>query len=295
MELRHLRYFIAVAEELHFGKAAERLNISQPPLSQQIKQLEKQINTTLFYRTNRNVELTEAGKAFYKHAVKILNQINIAQEDARSVAEGENGILKVGFSGTITLNVLPEIIKTSQKYHPGIALQLLSLTTSQQIAALEQRQIDIGFLVPPVESSLISTKKLQDEEYIICLPENHRLAHKDKINVADLKNDSFISTSRDAGVGYFDTIDNIFKDAGFTPRISQIANDQLTMVSFVASGLGVVIIPKAAESLTIDGVIYKELHKPYTKVNSIAWNKENTRPVVQKFLNLVSDRVIPSL
>lgn len=293
MDLRHLRYFIAVAEELHFGKAAKRLNISQPPLSQQIKQLERHLDITLFHRTNRKVELTEAGQTLYKSATKLIDDFKLAFEYTQNVAKGLVGELTLGFSGSVELRILPEIIKACRKYCPGITLQLIQLTTAEQIKALEDRSIDLGLLVPPVSRQLISVEKIRSEDFLICLPENHHLAKMNKINIVDLKSENFIMTPKKSGIGYYDSINSIFEEAGFVPTVTQTANEQLTMVSLVAAGLGVVIVPNSTQSIKMDGIVYRELIKSSKKTTSIAWNKENDRPVIHEFLKLIREQIIP--
>lgn len=293
MELRHLRYFIAVAEELHFGNAAKRLNISQPPLSQQIKQLEEQLQVNLFNRTNKKVELTEAGKLLYDHAVRLLREVEATIEDVQSVAKGLKGELKLGFSGSVAFEILPLLLQASRTYFPEITIELAQLTTSEQVKALEYREIDIGILVPPIDNPVIETEPFRIEEFVVCLPETHPLTQQKVIDIQDLQHESFIMAPKHSGVGYYHSIFAIFEDAGFTPHISQTANEQLTMVSLVASGFGVAIVPQSTQAIQIKGVTYRKLAKSYLNKNSIAWNKHNSRPILLEFLNFIRKEIIP--
>ncbi|MFC0271835.1 LysR family transcriptional regulator [Metabacillus herbersteinensis] len=294
MELRHLKYFIMVAEELHFGRAAKRLNISQPPLSQQIKQLEQELNITLFNRTNRSVELTVTGEVFLEKSRKILNYINNACEEAQGVDRGEIGELVLAFGGSAAFDLLPTIIQTCNKLLPNITLDLIQLTTSEQIKALEESRIHVGLLVSPIESSLIDTEMLRTESFVVCLPDYHPLAKRNgPINAIELANEKFIMPPMQAGKGYYDAINKIYEDAGFTPNVVQTAKEQHTMVSLVAAGIGIVIVPESTQFIKLEGIVYKLFNKPYIKVNSIAWNKDNKHPVVKAFLKLMREIIIP--
>lgn len=294
IELRHLRYFIAVAEELHFGKAAQRLNISQPPLSQQIKQLEEELNITLFHRTNRSVEITESGKVLYEKAIEIINYVNSACEEAQSMERGEIGEVILGYSGSATFDLLPSIIKVCKMYYPRITLDLIQLTTTEQVKALEERKIHLGLLVSPIKSPLLNSMELRTEEFVVCLSDNHPFANIiGPIDPRSLMNENFIMLPKESGEGYYDSINLIFQEAGFIPNIVQTVKEQHTMVSLVAAGLGIVFVPKSTQAIKLDGIVYKNLTKSYPKVNSIAWNKNNKRPIINTFIKLIHEVVIP--
>lgn len=292
MEIRHLRYFVAVAEELHFGKAAKRLLISQPPLSQQIMQLEDELEVVLFYRDNRNVELTEAGKAFYEKSIEILNLINFSCKEAQSIGKGEIGEITLGFTGSVTYELLPSIINICQKRLPNVKLELTQLTTAEQIKALEKRKIHIGLLISPIENSFLNSFVVSTEEFLVCLPENHYLAEKENpIDPKELENEKFILSPPEAGQGYYDSFYQIFEDAGFEPMVVQVVKEQLTMVSLVAAGLGIVIVPESTQNIKISGVVFKRLSKSYNKKTSVAWNKDTKQPGTLALLKLIQEVV----
>lgn len=294
IELRHLKYFVSLAEELHFGKAAKRLMISQPPLSQQIKQLEEELQVTLFHRTNRHVELSEAGKVFYEKAVEILNLVEFSCKETQSIGKGEIGKLTLAFTVSSTLELLPKIISICQKRFPKINLDLVQLTTAEQIKAFEEKKIHLGLLISPIEHPLLNSTVIFSEELMICLPDNHPLADREgPINPKELTKEKFILSSPEAGQGYFDSIYIIFEEAGFKPNVVQVVKEQLTMVSLVAAGLGIVFVPESTRNLKIKGVVFKKLSKSYIKNTSLAWNKDNKQPATSAVLKLIQEVILP--
>ncbi|GGC87954.1 LysR family transcriptional regulator [Thalassobacillus devorans] len=294
MELRHLKYFTVIAEELHFRRAAEKLNISQPPLSQQLKQLENELQVKLFYRTNRSVELTEAGSVLLEKAYNIFNYLDDACEETRGVHRGEIGELTLGYSGSAVFDLIPTIIHSCNQLFPNLTLDLKQLTTSEQIKALEERKIQVGVLVPPLENPNLVTQTIREEKLVVCLPNNHPLAQgRAQIDARELATENFIMPPRQAGHGYYEAIKNIFKDAGFTPTIVQTAKEQHTMVSLVAAGIGIVIVPEYTQFIKLENVVYLPFNKTYPKITAMAWHKENRRPVVNRFISVVQEFVIP--
>ncbi|WP_408007390.1 LysR family transcriptional regulator [Pseudalkalibacillus sp. A8] len=294
MELRHLKYFTMIAEELHFGRAAKKLNISQPPLSQQLKQLENELQVKLFHRTNRSVELTEAGKLFLEKVYNIFNYLDYACEETRSIDRGEIGELTLGYSGSAVFDLLPTIIHSCNQHFPSLTLDLKQLTTSEQIKALEERKIQVGLLVPPIESPNLITETIREEKLVVCLPKNHLLAQgRTQIDARELAMENFIMPPKQEGHGYYDAIKNIFEDASFTPNIVQTAKEQHTMVSLVAAGIGIVIVPEYTQFIKLDDVVYLPFNKHYPKITAMTWHKENKQPVVNRFIRVVQEQVIP--
>ncbi|GCE19745.1 LysR family transcriptional regulator [Dictyobacter kobayashii] len=289
MELRHLHYFVAVAEELHFGHAAERLEIAQPPLSQQIHNLEKELGVQLFYRTKRQVQLTEAGQIFLHQARLTLAQAEQAVQMVRKADKGELGQLTLGFVGSATSELLPRLIRAFHQRFPEVELQLRELTTAQQIRALRDRRIQLGILRPPVASDQLVVRTLVQETLILALPENHQLATLDNIEVKALAEENFIMFPRQHGQGLYDQIISLCQQAGFSPRIVQEAIQMQTITGLVAAELGIAIIPHSARFLRHQGLVYRTLQPAIqTAELAIAWYKDDQSPVLRNFVRHAS-------
>ncbi|MEJ9210203.1 LysR family transcriptional regulator, partial [Bacillus smithii] len=207
MELRHLKYFVTVAEELHFGKAAARLNMAQPPLSSQIRQLEEEIGVPLFHRTKRKVELTKEGQVFLEKVYLILKNLEDAIETVRMVNRGEIGEISIGFISSASYDILPAIIHHYRKKYPNIHIDLQQLTTEEQVKALHEGCIDVGILCHPIENDNIHFEVIRQEPMMIALPKDHPLAHEtSSVNLKDLSNDPFIVTGRKANRRHYDIL-----------------------------------------------------------------------------------------
>ncbi|KGR89905.1 hypothetical protein CD30_14675 [Ureibacillus massiliensis 4400831 = CIP 108448 = CCUG 49529] len=294
MKIHQLRYFITVAEELHYSRAAEKLNISQPPLSQQIKQLEDDLGVVLFKRNKRNVQLTEAGKSFYENSKLIIHYIEHAKKEALRIQEGEIGGITLGFGGSAAFDILPEIIKACNLSIPDVKIDLKQLTTSEQLRALEEKKIDVGILVTPIKTPGIETKFFRKEELVLCLNTDHPLAKTDEpIDPKDLKSENFILPPRNEGDGYYKSIFQVYNDGGFFPNIIQTAKEQHTMVSLVAAKIGVVIVPQSTTFIKLSNITYKSFNKKFYKVSSLAWKKDNMNPVINSFLKVMEQSVLP--
>ncbi|MGA2225931.1 MAG: LysR substrate-binding domain-containing protein [Syntrophobacteraceae bacterium] len=244
MELRHLRYFVTVAEELHFGRAAERLRIAQPPLSQQIRALEEELGVLLFSRTKRRVKLTAAGTAFAQEARKILEGADRAVLVAQRVARGEIGQLEVGFISGAVYGKVPSIFRLMRTRYPEVSLGLRELTTEEQIEAINANRLDVGLMRPPITvlESLV-VKVVAKEPLVAVLPKTHRLAGQKKIPVRALAGEPFLQVPRHITPRFYDQFVSICAQAGFFPQIVQEARTPQTIVSLVAVGMGVSIVP----------------------------------------------------
>ncbi len=260
IELRHLRYFLAVAKTLHFSRAAELLGIAQPPLSQQIKRLEQLVGHRLFDRTTRGVKLTLAGQLLAQRARTTIEKVQDDLAQVRWLGRGEEGTLTVGFSGSVMFAELPAAIENYRRRFPKAELRLRELSTSGQIAALLDGTIDLAFLRDgdPTEGIEIST--LFAERYIAVLPEGHALARKHTIRVRDLQNLPFILFARRLGPLAFDRTVACCERNGFRPNIVQDAPQWPTLVRLVAAGLGVSLAPACVASVAIPGAVYREVH-----------------------------------
>lgn len=294
IKTHQLKYFITVAEELHYGRAAKKLNISQPPLSQQIKQLEEDLEVLLFKRNKRNVQLTPAGESFYEKAKLILYYMEHTKKEILGIHRGEIGDITLGFGGSIAFDILPEIIKACNHTLPNVNIDLKQLTTSEQLKALEERKIDLGILVTPIQQPYISTKPIRKEPLVLCLPNTHPLAKSDQpIDPKDLADEKFILPPRSEGEGYFKAISQVFNEGNFTPNIVQTAKEQHTMVSLVSARLGVVIVPQSTTYIKLKNITYKNFNKPFYKESSLAWNKNDKNPIIHSIIELIDRKILP--
>ncbi|MBH8564357.1 LysR family transcriptional regulator [Nostoc sp. CENA67] len=288
MELRHLRYFVTLAEELHFGRAAERLHIAQPPLSQQIQQLEKELGFELFHRTKRNVQLTEAGQVFLGEVQQILRQLQQAIQVGQQTSRGEVGQLVVGFVSSATYNILPNILRDFRNRVPGVRLELHELTTDQQLEWLRSGRLDVGFVRPPVEEDTFNWEIIFQESLMVALPETHWLANQSHVCLKSLANEPFILFPRILAPGLYDLIISLCQQAGFSPTVTQEAIQMQTIVSLVAAEMGVAIVPASLQNLQRTGVVYQNIQESTPKVAiAMIWRRNQTSPTVQRFLKVV--------
>jgi DNA-binding transcriptional LysR family regulator len=287
MELRHLRYFVTLAEELHFRRAAERLHIAQPPLSQQIRLLETELGFQLLHRTKRTVQLTEAGQVFLAESRRILKQLEQAIEVGRQISRGELGQLVIGFVSSAAYNILPEILRTFRTCVPAVALELHELTTEQQLHWLRERRIDVGFVRPPVEDDALSSQVIFEEPLMVALPEAHPLASPAQVSLRSLSNQPFILFPRYLAPGLYDQIISLCQQADFSPTVAQEAIQMQTIVSLVAAQMGVAIVPASLQNLQRTGVVYKALQEPTPKVAiAVIWRRHDPSAAVQRFLEI---------
>jgi DNA-binding transcriptional LysR family regulator len=288
MELRHLRYFIAVAEELNFTRAAEKLHMAQPPLSQQIQQLEAELGFQLFRRTKRTVTLTEAGKIFFQESRKILLQVDRAIQLGQQTSRGELGQLTIGFVSSASHNVVPAILQAFRTLHPAVKLELREMTTNEQLQRLREGQIDIGFIRPPVEDG-INSEIVFREALILALPETHAMAKCDRVELRSLKDEPFILFPRALAPGLYDRIISFCQQAGFSPIAAQEAIQMQTIVSLVAASMGVAIVPESMQNFQRSGVVYKPLQESGPIVSiALIWLSHPTQAVL-RFLETARD------
>lgn len=289
IELRHLRYFVAVAEELHFGRAAERLHLSQPPLSQQIRKLEESLGYPLFLRTSRSVQLTAAGDAFLPRARRILRNLERDLEDTRSVGRGEVGSLNVGFVGSGMLAMLPAIFRNYRETYPNVHLRLHESFTSRVVEGMQNGSLDVGILRDSDPSGGLRLKTIHSEPYVAVLPRNHKCASQKSISPAMLCDDPFVHYPRSAGARAFDKPLKIFESYGFQPRIAQEASHWLTIVRLIGAGFGVSIAPACVRQIASPEVVCLPLCG--VKIMShieLAWLVGESRPIVEGFAQIAS-------
>jgi DNA-binding transcriptional LysR family regulator len=269
MELRHLRYFVAVAEELHFGRAARRLHMAQPPLSQQIMAFETELGVKLFERTKRKVELSVAGKAMLEEARKTLVQAAAAEQSARDAHAGKAGRLKVAFVVSSSYTILPELLRRHRAAHPGIRLDLAEMTPAGQMEALDQGQLDVGLMRLPVPETCYLAARLIDEALVVALPRGHALAKARVVALSRLATEPFILFQRMHGPGIHDAIIGACHAAGFSPRAAHEANEMQAILGYVAGGLGVALVPCSLTEFHRKEIVYRPI-KPRVQVSLAA-------------------------
>ena len=287
MELRHLRYFVVVAEELHFRRAAERLHMSQPPLSQQIRALEQEIGAKLFERNQRKVELTAAGAAFLERAREILDAVEDAARQARRVQRGEVGRLAVGFVGSAMYSFVPELLREFRSHAPDITLRLNELGTSEQLRQLEDGRLDIGFVRVPRTRPDLTFETLVEEPVVAALPDAHRLATHPLLRLTDLEGEPLVLLTRAGAPGLREALADAIDKLGGEERIVQEAAEMQTVVGLVAAGVGVSLVPESVRALARAGVTYRPLNGYAPKVRlAMAWRAADGSPVLAAFLEM---------
>ncbi|MBG6662747.1 LysR family transcriptional regulator [Pseudomonas aeruginosa] len=292
MELRHLRYFIAVAEELHFGRAAERLGISQPPLSQQIQALEEEIGARLFERTNRRVELTDAGRLFLDESRQVLAQVDKAVLLARRAHLGELGELKIGFTSSAPFtSTIPSSIHAFRKAYPDVHLDLQEMSSRQVLKALLEESLQVGVIRPLALPDAVHWGELFREPLVAVLRADHPLAagSEDGLAIAALAEEPFVFFPRSYGTGLYDQVIALTRQAGFSPRIAQEASEAMTIIGLVSAGLGVSILPASFRRTRVDGVVYRTLSDP--EATTAVWlvrRQNEGSPLALSFIDLVT-------
>jgi len=293
MELRHLRYVIAVAEELHFGRAAERLRISQPPLSQQIQQVEEELGVKLFERTKRSVTVTAAGEVFVSEARSILRHMDHVSSTTIRAARGEIGSLVVG---TVTstdsgyYKVLVDILRRFSSRYPDVHLGLRTLSVAQQVNDVKEDRLTVGFVTLPVNDPLLGVKKVYSEPLVVALPEKHRLAQHRRLSPRLIANEPHIAFPRHMNPGYVDSVTAYFRKAGCTLNILHEGDSLYTSLALVAAGVGISLFPSSLLDVPRKGIVVRHL-EPSAPVMEmgVAYLKDKQSEVLRSFLNVVDD------
>ncbi|MFS2157752.1 LysR substrate-binding domain-containing protein [Pseudomonas sp. Pseusp122] len=294
MELRHLRYFIAVAEELHFGRAAQLLGISQPPLSQQIQALEQELGARLFERTNRRVELSEAGRLFLVEARLVLAQVEKAADVARRAQLGEIGELKIGFTASAPFTSrIPQAIFAFRQRFPDVHLALQEMSSREVAEGLEDQSMQVGIMRPlPLPDTLVAVELFR-EPLVAVLRTDHPLAKNggEGLYLEALATEPFVFFPRSYGSGLRAQLLDLARQAGFTPLFAQEAVEAMTLIGLVAAGLGVTVLPASYQRMRIDGVVYRTLLDP--DATSAVWlvqRKDQQSPRARAFVELVTQQ-----
>ena len=291
MELRHLRYFVAVAEALCFTKAAEKLRLAQPSLTRQVRNLEDEIGVKLFDRSKRRVTLTEAGRLFLFDSKRVLAICAESVAAVQQVNGGESSDLNIGYVANIHYGLLPATLGAFRKLRPGVALNLFDMTSAEQFLALDSRKIDLGFvgLPPALSGHALLSECVARDTMLVAIPVGHPLAKNPKLKLADLAPQFFIGRSTKTYPGAREWLTETCQEAGFTPRILQEADSEPILMQFVADGLGVALLPEQTTGLPHEGVVFRPLVPPLLRESSIAWRADNPSKPLKDYIQIVKE------
>lgn len=289
MDLRHLRYFVAVAEERHFGRAAERLHMAQPPLSQAIRRLEHDLGVQLLHRTTRRVEVTAAGAAYLTRARSILADVDDAEHHARRVAAGSVGHLTIGCVGSATYSLLPTLSRRLAEELPGIDFSFRGeMLAPDQVDALRTGDIDIALLRPPVADLSVTVEPLRRDRLVVAIPTTRPLARRARLRITDLRDEDLIVHAAERGAVMHDHVLGLFRDAGVEPRIRHQVGETSTLITLVAGGLGVAVVPEPVTALALEGVTYRRLTGPAATVElALARRSDRGEPHLVRTLDTI--------
>jgi DNA-binding transcriptional LysR family regulator len=296
MELRHFRYVVALAETLHFGQAAQRLGISQPPLSQQIRQLEEELGAALFHRTKRQVQLTEAGKAFVAEARLVLAQADHAARIAARVSQGDLGRLVIAVAGPADAPIFIDILRRFARRHPTVHVTLRNMGTTQQVQALREGRIHAGFLVPPIDDAALAVENLVRQPAVVALPRKHPLATRSQVPLRALANEPHVMFARDLAPRYYDAIVSACAREGFTLNVAHEVDNLNTACAIVAAGLGVCFVPASLQDARSRQIVLKPLRPSLRDLDSplaLAYRRPPSCELVQLLVATVKEMIRP--
>ena len=293
MELRHLRYFAAVAQTCHFGQAAEQLHVAQPALSYAIRQLEAELDVTLFNRTTRQVSLTPAGEFLRAEAARILAGVEDAERGVRRIAAGRGGLLRVGLTGTAAFSHLPRIARILREQLPGVVMEIQAdMLTPSQCDQLRSGSVDLGVLRPPAVGEGIELRGIDVEPLVLVTSADHRLAAEPVVSLADLRSESFVAyASRDSAVN--DAVWRACKRAGFIPHREHSAPGTAVLLALVAAGFGIAVLPASVRSLPLQGLVFRDIADGGSIELALAWRHGGDNPVVDAVVDVLSTVFAP--
>ncbi|MBE9099171.1 LysR family transcriptional regulator [Vacuolonema iberomarrocanum] len=292
MEFRQLKYFIAVAEALHFGRAAESLHLSQPALSKQIQALEDSLEIQLFDRTKHWVKLTAAGQKFLEVARSVLQNVEEGIQITRQIADGRAGTVRVGLTEASLFCLAPSILRTCRKRYPQVDLLLSSGGTETHVEALRTHQIDIGFVYLPIREPTLVVEPLYEESYIAALPESHPLAKKQPISIHDLANEPLIFYPRSLAPVLYANFIKSCEQAGFVPTIVQEAELAQTRLGLAAAGVGITFVLADVKTLSAKGVVYQPFADNFLTLKlALAWRCTESSSVVHEIIKMIQTTV----
>jgi DNA-binding transcriptional LysR family regulator len=294
MELRQIRYFVAVAEELHFGRAARRVHVAQPALSKQVMNLERELGARLLDRRGRKVELTEAGRVFLERSRAILEGLEEAEIATARAGDGETGRLTVGFTGMALYGDAPRIVKTFGERYPGVDLALREMSTPAMVEALLGKHVDVGFLHPPAGEAAVeelAVEVMMSEPLIVALPEGHELCRLSEVPLSRLAEERFVIVPRDEGPELHDRIMGTCHVSGLSPALAnRNAPSQTTALGLVAAGVGASLVWECMRNLRRPGVVYRPLAEETLRMQTaLAWRRDSVSPVLREFIALAAE------
>ncbi|MEU0831164.1 LysR family transcriptional regulator [Streptomyces sp. NPDC056231] len=291
MELRHLFSFVAVAEELHFGRAAKRLQMAQPPLSQQIRQLEKELGVQLFERNTRSVRLTSAGESFLQPVRTVLDDLDTAVRAVKAAGRGEYGRVRIGFAGASSHGTLPLLTRAVRAAHPALELVMKGQTYANvALGKVADGSLDLGFVRLPVTQPGVAYRVIDEEELVCALPSDHRLAQLDSVPIEVLAEEPFVSFPADTGSTVRDAMVGACEAAGFNPRVVQEAPDSYTILALVAAGVGVTLTVTSVQHIQQNGLVYRPLCGPSIRLQAaLAWRADNPSAALRAVLAVAED------
>jgi len=289
VEYRHLKFFVAVAEELHFTRASARLRVAQPHLSQEIRRLEREIGVELFARTKRSVALTPAGRAFFEHVRIVFDDTAGAVYAAQRASRGEIGRIRLGFVTVAAIGVIPDATARFRSAYPDVEVLLKDVHSDEGLEAVRTGQLDLCLLHPPLTvDPALNIETIWLEPLVAVLPPKHPLADKQRISLQRLKSEPWVIFPRETASRLHDEIIAACAAAGFEPRVAQRATRVTTEISMVASGIGVALLPITSARLAFGGAVYRELRSPRSSIPlAFAWRRDQTAPVLARFMAVV--------
>lgn len=289
MQIRRLRYFIAVAEELHFGRAAERLHIAQPPLSQQIQRLEQELGLVLFDRNRHSVRLTKAGAELLVEARRAVAQADRVISVARDIRTGESGRVRIGFVGSALYAGVPSMIRELRQAAPDIRIMASEMETGAQLVAINNDVIDLGVVRTPLSTNELAVHVITTDDLVVALPHDHRLARSHTIELSQLADESFVFFKPDEGRGFWEVVVSACAAAGFTPRVEYEADHIHTMVGMVAAGIGVSLVPEPVRALSLWGVRFVPLTPPVPRLPlALAWDARRSFAALDRVVEILT-------
>jgi DNA-binding transcriptional LysR family regulator len=292
MELRQLHYFVTVAEELHFGKAADRLQITQPALSKQIASLEKALGVQLLARTKRTVQLTPAGQVFFEQAQQLLSQAEATIQLTQRTDRGDVGQLAIGFTATAVHTVMPQIVYDFRQNYPNVEISITELATEAQVAALNQDKLDLAFLHPPIDARGIELHPILVEEFVAVLPQQHPLLKYDRIPLEAFANEPLIIHPRYEGPALYDGFVQVCQAAGFQPKIVKETISLQTRVCWVAMGMGITFVSSELQFLVGRNVVCRPLETcPIHLKLAAAWRQNASNPTLRAFIKVLQEKI----
>jgi DNA-binding transcriptional LysR family regulator len=288
MDIRQLRCVIAVSEHLNFTRAAAELHITQPPLTNQIKSVERELGFNLFSRTKRTVQITPAGRAFVDRARRILQEFQELRDVSHRASVGEVGHISIGFIGAIAFDFFPRILRAYHSKMPVVEIKLLEANNRTLMESLRNKKIDIAFMRPYFHDADIETKILMEDKFVAALPVGHRLAERKSLSVKSLSHEKFVTVNRSPTPSIYSQVMFICEKAGFHPLVVQESTNLHTAVALVSAGIGIAILPSAIRNMNLEGVTYINLRDVKDRAQiAIAWRKDNQNPTLNNFLEII--------